>query len=128
MCDAAPASAQPPSAGGLAHPLAAGDDTHEKLLDGVLGRDRIYRQTGSELQPGDLAQTWVDLPVPVIGRVDLLSKRRGVQDEVVRRAVEGRRKHREDFSKSVAGRGHIGVRRAAEVGVVMAWDDPDLEG
>ena len=60
----------------------------QQLLDGRLGRDGIHRQARAQLQAGDLAQARMDLPVPVERGVDALAQRRGVQDEVVGRAVE----------------------------------------
>src|SRR5215210_2184121 len=60
----------------------------EQLLDGVLGGDGIDRQSGSELEAGDLTEPGMDLPVPVERGVDALAERRGVEDEVVGRSVE----------------------------------------
>ena len=74
----------------------------EQLLHRVLGRDGVDRQPGSQLEARDLAQPRVDLPVPVVRRVDLLAQRRGVEDEVVGRSVEARRP---------AGRGPGGAPR-----------------
>ena len=70
----------------------------------------------------------MDLPVPVVGRVDLLAQRRGVEDEVVGRAVEARREPRR--APGAAPRpwpGSRGCRPRAEVRVVAARDDPHLE-
>ena len=69
----------------------------------------------------------MDLPVPVIGRVDLLAQRRGVEDQVVWRIVERHRERPEHLPKGLARGRDIGVRGAAEVGVVAARDDPHLE-
>ena len=67
----APATGRRASPGAVRRRLGA----TEQLLDGVLGRDRVDRQAGSQLQPGDLAQARVDLPVPVVRGVDLLAQR-----------------------------------------------------
>src|SRR4029077_9622469 len=43
----------------------------EELLDRVLGRDRVDREPRPELETGDLTQARMDLPVPVVGGIDL---------------------------------------------------------
>src|SRR3954466_964087 len=101
--------------------------TTEELLDGVLGRDRVDRQTRTELEAGDLAQPWVDLPVPVVGRVDLFAEGRRVKHEVVRRTVEAGRESSEHLAEGLGGGLDIGIGGASEVGLVTARDDPDLE-
>ena len=60
----------------------------QEFLHRVLRRDGVDRQAGSQLEAGDLAQARVDLPVPVVGRVDLLAQRGRVEHEVVGRSVE----------------------------------------
>jgi hypothetical protein len=87
-CDAAPAAAVQPSAGRLPRAVDRRPDTAKQLRHGVLGRDGIDRQTGSELQTGDLAQPGMDLPVPVIRGVDLLTQRGRMEYEVVGRSIE----------------------------------------
>ena len=92
----------------------------EELLDRVLGRDRVDRQAGPQLEAGDLAEPRVDLPVPVVRGVDLLAQRRGVEDEVVRRPVEAGREPAEDLAERL-GRGRdVGVGGPPEVGFVAA--------
>src|SRR4029453_4740250 len=51
----------------------------EQLLDGGLRADRVDREAGAELEAADLPQPGVDLPVPVVGLVDALAKRRRVE-------------------------------------------------
>ena len=68
----------------------------QQLLDRFLGRHRVDRQAAPELEPGDRAESRVDLPVPVERRLDALAQRRRVQDEVVGRTVE-RREPSEDL-------------------------------
>ena len=63
-----------------------------ELLDRVLRRHRVDRQPGAELEARDLAQPRVDLPVPVVGRVDLLVQRRRVEHEVVAAGRRGSRR------------------------------------
>src|SRR3954452_558400 len=101
--------------------------TTEELLDGVLGRDGVDRQTRTELEAGDLAQPWVDLPVPVVGRVDLFAEGRRVKHEVVRRTVEAGRESSEHLSERFGGGVDIRVGRPAEVRLVATRDDPDLQ-
>ena len=62
----------------------------------------------------------MDLPVPVVGAIDLLAQRRGVQDEVVGRAVEGSGEPAEDLAEGLGGGPDGGVVGATEVGVVAA--------
>jgi hypothetical protein len=126
-CDAAPDPARRTSAGCPRERRPELARARDQLLDGVLGRNRIHRQTGPELQSGDLAEPRVDLPVPVVRRVDLLAKRRGVQDEVVRRAVERRRERGEHLPERIRRRREIGVADASEIGLVTTGHDPDLE-
>src|SRR4051812_13489699 len=101
--------------------------TTEELLDRVLRRDGVDRQTRTELEAGDLAQPWVDLPVPVVGRVDLFAEGRRVKHEVVRGTVEAGGESSEHLSESLGGGVDIRVGRPAEVRLVATRDDPDLE-
>src|SRR6266576_6619972 len=86
-CDAVPPSALPPSASRLPRADECRPDPTEQLLHGVFGRDGVDRQSGSQLEPGNLAQAGMDLPVPVVGRVNLLAERCGVKNQVVWRPV-----------------------------------------
>ncbi len=88
-CDAVPAAAHRPSARRLPRIVEGRPDATEELLHGVLRGDGIDRQAGSQLQPRDLPEPRMDLPMPVVRRVDLLAERRCVQDEVVRAARRG---------------------------------------
>src|SRR5258706_9354431 len=71
-CDAVPPAALPPSASRLLRAIERRLDAAQQLLHGVLRRDGVDGQTGSQLQPGDLPQAGGDLPVPVVRGVDLL--------------------------------------------------------
>src|SRR5215210_717049 len=122
MCDAVLPAAWRPSAAcprvDGAEPARASND----LFDRILRRHRVDRETRTELQARDLAQTRVDLPVPVIRGVDLLAERRGVEDEVVRRAVEADGKRSKGLTQGLGARLHVTIGRPAEVGVVTARD------
>ena len=122
-CDARRARA------GAAQPVHLRGDlgATEQLLDRVLGRDGVHGQTGSELEAGDLAQPRVDLPVPVVRRVDLLAQRGGVQDEVVGRPIEARSEPAEDLAERLRVARDVGRVGPPEVGLVAAGHDPDLE-
>ena len=85
-------------------PTSSGSGPPQQLLDRILGRDGVDRQSGSQLQAGDVAQPGVDLPVPVIGAVDLLAQRRRVQDEVVGRPVERGGEPAQDLAERLGGR------------------------
>ena len=122
-CDARAAA----RADALTRRLRALRRTPEQFLDRILRRDRVDRQAGPELEPGDLAQARVDLPVPVVRRVDLLAQRRGMEHEVVGRAVEARRQPAEHLAERLGGGRDVRSRRPPEVGLVAARHDPHLE-
>ena len=63
-------------------------DRGQQLIDRLLRADGVDGQAGAQLEPGDVAQPRVDLPVPVVGLAHALVQRRGVQHQVVGRAVE----------------------------------------
>ena len=92
------------------------------------GETGLTGQPGSELEARDLAQSRVDLPVPVIRAVDLFPERGGVEDEVVRAARRARWRGAEHVAQRLGGGPDVGgASRATEVGVVAARHDPDLE-
>ena len=99
----------------------------EELLDGVLGRDRVDRQPGPDLEPRDLPQARVNFPVPVVRGLDLFAERRGVEDEVVGRSVEAGGELGKDLAEGLRRGLDVTRGRSSEVGVVLARDDPDLE-
>src|SRR5256885_657801 len=99
-CDAPRWADQGPSAGCSGEASGAA----QELLDGILGRDGVDGQPGAQLQAGNLAEPRVDLPVPVVRGIDLLTERRRVEDEVVGRPVEGGGKGRENLPEGL-GRG-----------------------
>jgi hypothetical protein len=79
MCDAVLPAAWRTSARCLQRTGTRLSGARQQLLDGVLRRHRIDRETGAQLEAGDLAEARVDLPMPVVRGVDLLAQRRGVR-------------------------------------------------
>src|SRR3954451_16120471 len=73
-CDGAPDPARGPSARRPRDGRAHLPRSRKQLLDRVFGRDRIHGEARAELESGDLTESRVDLPVPVVGRVDLLAE------------------------------------------------------
>src|ERR1035437_2937161 len=99
----------------------------QQLLHGLLGRDRVDRQTRPQFQAGNLAKPRVDLPMPMVRRVDTFAERSRVKNEVVGRTVQTGQAS-EDLAQRLSGGCDVGVAGAGEVRGMTARHDPDLEG
>ncbi len=69
-------------------PIGAGDLDLTQEASRVLGGNRVDVKARAPLETGDLGQTRNDLDVPMVMRQLAMVKRSGVNDVVVRRAVE----------------------------------------
>ena len=85
-----------------------------------------FQALGQALQSGNLAEPRVNFPVPMVRRVDAFPKGSGVQDEVVRRAVQAGQPA-QDLAERLGGGGDVRIGRPGEVRGMAARHDPDLE-